>query len=157
MLRYPEKIAALVVHMPTQRYLRDHGLPDEHLLFKIHPPSEAAIQGLPDGTDLLCVGADQDTLDLCIDTMSGTVVEVHRTDGSVWHVNSGVPQFVQCLEEFSRRYPFGQSSNDLDTAETAANEFAAAIRRIDETALDMENGYWDSIIFDITNGDYAAP
>jgi hypothetical protein len=155
-MKYPPEVATKVAHNGAQRYLVDHGLPDQHLLFKIYPPSDVTVRRMPDGNEALLIGVDRNVLDLCIDGRSGAVIEVNRIDESVWHVNGSVRQFVECLEEFNRRYPFGESSNDLDAAEMAADEFASAVREIDDAALDTEQGYWDSVIFDIANGDYAA-
>jgi hypothetical protein len=156
LVKYPREVATKVVHTGAQQDLVDHGLPDQHLLFTIYTPSDTALRRLPGGREVLVIGDDRKALDLCIDVHSGAVIEVNRSDGSVWLVNSSVRQFVRCLEEFSRRYPFGESSNDLDNAEAAADELASTIREIDDAAIDTERGYWGSIIFDIGNGDYAA-
>jgi hypothetical protein len=155
-VKYPFEVAGRVAHAATQRHLIEEGLPDGHLLFEIYPPSDVTVRRLPGGTDGLIIGSDHGDLDLCIDMTSGVVVEVNRTDDSLWHVNGDVQKFAQCLEEFRRRYPFGESSNDPEATDAAAHALMTAIRQIDDTALDDEHGYWDSILFDIANGDYAA-
>lgn len=155
-MRYPAYIADQVRDPAARQHLQDEGLPDEHVLFRIYPPSKAVLRHLPNGKEALCIGVDHEVLDLCIDVDSGAVFEIHSADDSVWHVNASTQQFAMCLDAFSRRYPFGDSSNDLDVAEQGAAEFAAEVRAIDNSALDAEGCFWDTVVVDILSGDYAA-
>ncbi|TWJ07721.1 SUKH-4 immunity protein of toxin-antitoxin system [Stackebrandtia albiflava] len=132
------------------------GLPREHLLFGYSLPFLHRVDGY------LAIGAGGDGVDFCVNVRTGQVVTVCSLDGSVWHVNDSVSQFVASLNAFSEGFPYGVVNGDLDDADAALDErerltdgFKATLLEIDSSVLRQDPGYWSSILDDIAIGDYS--
>lgn len=154
-VRYTEEAVAPLESSQAKAYLVHQGMPEDHLLFRAYSSDEVHPAASPDGRTWLCVGEVGDAEKLCVDVRSGHVADLNDISGEVWHVNASVAQFAQSLAAFAARFPFYPADDDMERKEKAAENLRSVLSSLDPTALEGDAGYWDTILFDVANGDYA--
>jgi hypothetical protein len=154
-VRYAESVLAPLEDSRAKAYLQAQGLPDEHLLFAAYAPAEVSVKESGGGRRWLCVGSLGDGRHLGVDLQTGEAADIDEDAGETWHVNADVEKFAATLVAFERMFPFYPADNDMERKERAAEALRALILEIDPTAFDEDPGYWNTVVFDVANGDYA--
>jgi hypothetical protein len=155
MTRYPEATVAEVHDDDARSFLVEQGVPTDHLLFRANDPSEVFRIESNDGRIWVCIGSVGESEHLCVDARTGSVAGINPDTGDVWHVNSSVRAFAQSLAVFADGYPFYPPDNDAEQQEQAAERLRRTLLNIDATALREDPGFWNTILFDVANGDYT--
>ncbi|WP_285101058.1 SUKH-4 family immunity protein [Promicromonospora sp. MEB111] len=154
-VKYSKQALADLRNEPAKRFLSEVGLPAEDLLFGFAEPTTRRVEANGGARTIIRVGEGGDGADFCADVVSGEVVFLNLADNSVWHVSASPEQFLACLEEFARRYPFGSIEGELEEREVLAEALKEALLAIDSTVFDDDPGYWFTILNDVAIGDYA--
>ncbi|NJQ04591.1 SUKH-4 family immunity protein [Streptomyces lonarensis] len=140
---------------PARRFLGDVGLPADNLLFGFAEPIARQVEAYGSEREFIRVGESGDDEEFCVDIDTGEVVCINLADASVWHVSESPEKFLACLEEFTSRYPYGESASELEDREVMANTLKEALLAIDATVFDEDPGYWYTILGDVAIGDYS--
>lgn len=157
MVKFDADAVAVLRDEASRDFLIDTGLPDSHLLFTAALPETRMIRyGAGPAKELLVIGSSDPLASFGIDIVTGSVNLVHSQDLSVLHVNSSVLRFAKCLERFAEGCPFGSANAELELLEHLAEAFGRELTAIDPSALEEDPGFWNDILFDIANSDYAA-
>ncbi|WP_053755484.1 SUKH-4 family immunity protein [Streptomyces sp. MMG1533] len=153
--RYTPESLSSVRDATARRLLAEVGLPSDHLLFAATGPAARSVRANGSERHLLKLGQGGDYDEYCIDIDSGEIVSLNTEDSSVWHVNESASAFLECLEEFAARFPYGDEESEPEEWEERAGELREALVRIDGTALSEDPGFWHSLLHDVAIGDYA--
>ncbi|GAA4018456.1 SUKH-4 family immunity protein [Streptomyces sp. NBC_01352] len=153
--RYTPESLSSVRDANARRLLTEVGLPEDHLLFTATSPAERTVRANGSERRLLKLGQGGDYDEYCIDIDSGEIVSLNTEDSSVWHVNESASTFLQCLEEFATRFPYGDEETEPEVWEELAGQLGEALSRIDRTTLSEDPGFWHSLLHDVAIGDYA--
>jgi hypothetical protein len=70
-------------------------------------------------------------------------------------VNADLERFVTSVEEFDARAPFYEGHITAEQLEESALALRSRLAEIDPTSLREEDGFWDTLIFDVGLGDYS--
>lgn len=145
------------IHDPEVRAaVASCSVPSDGYLFDPTGVSGSTWVPVRDGA-FLVLGTVTEDQEICLDTRDGSVIARSTWDHEAQAmVNRDLGSFARCLEIFEASLPFYQTSNDLEEAESAATNFAAAIRSLGDETIDDPNSFWQMIIHDIESGDYNA-
>ncbi|MGA4856447.1 SUKH-4 family immunity protein [Streptomyces koyangensis] len=154
--QYSIEYIACVRKSAAREYLFSIGLPVEHVLFSA---SEAAGGGgveNVEGRDLLKLGSGGDGDDAyCVDSETGEVLYRGSDDPSLFFVNSSPRKFSECLSVFEVETVRSAGEDDPEMLEELADLLGRSLGEIDPLALRDDPGFWRSILFDVTIGDYV--
>jgi hypothetical protein len=153
--RYTPESLSSVRDANARRLLTEAGLPEDHLLFAATSPVARTVRANGSERHLLKLGQGGDYDEYCIDIDSGEIVSLNTEDSSVWHVNQSVSTFLECLEEFTTRFPYGDEETEPEEREELAGQLGEALSRIDRTTLNEDPGFWHSLLHDVAIGDYT--
>jgi hypothetical protein len=91
-----------------------------------------------------------------VDPVGGQVTYVSDYDLEPMHVNVSVGAFGESLRLFEEATNRLLEGFDSSVFVAAADALGTAIEAIDPSALGDEDGFWPSMLADVTNGDYTA-
>ncbi|MFF1397018.1 SUKH-4 family immunity protein [Streptomyces sp. NPDC058287] len=106
-------------------------------------------------TRFICFGHTGSSGSVLLNTVTGAVVESDDELESVSLVNSSLETFTACVKGVIERFPFYSEGADENEWESAADDVARLVRRVDPAAF-VEGGYWHEMTSDIRMGDYAT-
>lgn len=153
--RFSPQAVASVTDLPSRQFLIDVGLPAEHLLFTASEPLLRVVAAGDIDRRLLRVGKSGRD-EFLVDCSSGEVVYLSDVDSSVMHVNESPKKFLECLQEFMSRFPYGEGNLDIAEREALADQLRVALLKVDDTAFIEDPGFWHSIVDDVAMGDYSS-
>lgn len=88
-----------------------------------------------------------------VNVATGEIVHIPAAGSSdINPVNSTLKQFCESVESVIQRYPFDDSSSDL---EEVAEELRQELSQIDAAAA-AHNGFWETFTDDVAMGDYVT-
>lgn len=148
---YPAQDISSLSDADARIVLTETGILRDHLLFAARktPRQEVAMGGRPS----LLIGEVGGGDGLFVDAASGDVFTV-GADGE-WQVNATLRQFAESLELFEDSYPFYPANSPLEVREAAVSRLRAGLVAIDQTSVEEDPGFWNTILFDVGIGDYA--
>lgn len=120
----------------------------------------------PDGYSLLRLGDVMLATALCVDPMTGRVVEIWdsgrlralRIGKLPWResfVNSTLGKFVETATAVIDRLPYYHGDSSLEERRSVARELGAMIESIDPPAMDSDL-FWSTFVDDVEIGDFAT-
>lgn len=92
---------------------------------------------------------------MCLDPVTGEVVQVLGTNSSRWFVNSTLEAFVATVRDVSTAFPFYSDDAPEAEIEAAAKRVVEIIRRVDAEAL-VPDRYWSTFVDDMRIGDWST-
>jgi len=92
---------------------------------------------------------------MCLDPVTGEVIQLVGASSSRWFVNSTLAAFTTSIREVSTAFPFYQDDATSADIEAAAQRVSEIIRRVDDQAL-VPDRYWSTFIDDMRTGDWAT-
>ncbi|MFJ8113152.1 SUKH-4 family immunity protein [Streptomyces sp. NPDC096132] len=91
-----------------------------------------------------------------VDCATGTIDYIEEHTFSVLHVSDSPRSFARCLAAFEG----ATSGTTLDTSPEEWTDIAESLERtiaeIDPSALREDPGFWHSLLFDVSSGDYVG-
>lgn len=90
---------------------------------------------------------------VCLDPISGEVVEMVDTNEPPTFVNDSLGAFVRTAQVVFSLFPFHSRGADVEERDRSATMVAAHIRRIDPSAM-LPDRFWSALVDDITVGDF---
>lgn len=131
------------------------GLPKSFVSARYRASEALSVTSDEDGHELVRFGSTILDGSMCLDPRSGEVVELVGPARKRVFVNSSLPAFTSVVRDVSRAFPFYPDGATDEEIDAAAERAAEIIRRVDEEAL-VADGYWSTVISDITIGDWAT-
>jgi hypothetical protein len=155
--RYAVSYVERVEDRAAREFLTTVGLPASVILFT----ADETEAGGPEGGG----AADREAIRIgygvegegsyYVDCATGAVLYIEEHAYSEFHVSDSPQSFARCLEAFER----ATSGTTIDTAPEEWTEIAESLERtiaeIDPSALREDPGFWHSLLFDVSSGDYV--
>jgi hypothetical protein len=118
--------------------------------------AEPLVVDSPSGTRLVRFGNTMLYGGIYLNPSTGEVLELVDHPGATpLPVNTTLERFTMTVKTVIEMFPFYSDNSELEDRVKAAKEIAAAIRRIDPTALTPDS-FWGTFIDDVINGDFAT-
>ncbi len=173
MVHFPEPTG--IPHGWDKEMLRN-GVPKEFLGLYDAAPTLTLLT-VQDDRQFVCFGTSGDDNHLCLDPLTGAVVEIidvatatpyksSGVHGSPIFVNSRLDQFIAAVHAVVARFPFedgvpdqewDREDGDLITPwAQSANELLETLSRIDPVAMADRRGFWMTFVSDVLIGDYSV-
>ncbi|MBB2947667.1 hypothetical protein FB565_007438 [Actinoplanes lutulentus] len=156
--RYSAPYVSVVREDQAREQLQSVGLPEVALVFTPHEPASGTAD-LVDvlGRDLLRIGFEEEPgSDFFVDPAKGEIVFARMPARESYFVNSSPAAFRECLALLDAAVKELTGPYDLDPFLERTEQLRASIRAVDPLAVSDDDGYWQSLLFDVSNGDYAT-
>jgi hypothetical protein len=113
-----------------------------------------AIVDIPSRGRMIRFGEGTMPSNFCIVPRTGEVVDLSCVPDHEF-VNSSLTQFVRVVKAVTGRFPFYDTSDDLDERNRVGDELAAMIEEIDPPAMEIDL-FWSTFVDDIRIGDFPT-
>ncbi|ACU75788.1 hypothetical protein Caci_6957 [Catenulispora acidiphila DSM 44928] len=147
MHRYPQEYVATVRAADARDYLVTTGLPEQSSIFVAAEGGELSAGG----RDLLQVSDAENGGSYFIDRDSGEIMLWDGELGNLVYVNASPRQFGESVAIFEE----ATAGSSQDEAEEIAARLRVELETLDPSALRDETGFWQSLLMDVSIGDYA--
>jgi hypothetical protein len=123
-----------ISHAKSRDFLARRGVPRDSLVFSATEPSRAAewVQG---NRRQVVLGDPADR---------------------VWPVNSGIEEFVRCLEAAQQIFPYYLAGAEPEEHVQVANRLKTLLRQIDPEPYEAEGAFWASFVHDVSIGNFCT-
>lgn len=151
MIVYPPDQLAAVTDPQSRHILAERGLPDRAL------PGFQAARALRryGDTGYLELGTDSGgDAYLLLDPGTGGVLVASKWVDEIAPVNTSLAAFVACQDMLADAAPFYPADADLDELDEIAQRLRDRLEAIDPASVADPDGYWQSFIWDVAQGDY---
>jgi hypothetical protein len=151
MIVYPPDQVAGVADAGARRILTGRGLPEEAL-----PGFRAAARLCRYGrTGYLELGTEAGgDAHILLAPATGAVLLGSRWVADISPVNESLCAYVESQDLLARAAPFYHRDADFEDLEAVAGRLRDALAAIDATSVADPDGYWQSFIWDVAQGDY---
>ncbi len=92
---------------------------------------------------------------MCLDPVTGEVVQLVGRSSNRFFVNSTLASFTRLVREVSNAFPFYSDDASRDEIMAAAEAVSEIVRKVDGEAL-VPDRYWSTLIDDMRMGDWAT-
>lgn len=138
-------------------FLTTVGLPTVAPLFT---PDEAAAcdqeKGRPTDREVVRLGhAPEAEGYYCMDCATGAVLYIEAYAYATFHVSGSPQAFAKCLEVFERTTSEAPADAEPEAWEDIAESLRRSLEEIDPSTLCDDPGFWHSLLFDVSIGDYS--
>lgn len=144
-----------VSHAKSREFLARRGVPRVSLVFSATEPSRAAewVQG---NRRYVVLGDYTENEHFVLDTERGSIHFGADPADRVWPVNSGIEEFVRCLEAAQQIFPYYLAGAEPEEHVQVANRLKTLLRQIDSEPYEAEGAFWASFVHDVSIGDFST-
>ncbi|MFE4538586.1 SUKH-4 family immunity protein [Streptomyces scopuliridis] len=142
-----------VSHTGSRQFLAGEGVPKISLVFSATDPNQVAewVQG---SRRYVVLGDYTEDEHLVLDVDLGSVHFGAGATDPVWPVNSGIQEFVRCLEAVQRDFPYYPATAEPHEHAKVADRLEALLRQIDPASFEADGAFWASFVHDVSIGDF---
>ena len=108
-----------------------------------------------DGGTLISFGSTLLDGAMCIDPLTGGVVQLVGKSSNRLFVNSTLASFTRVVREVSKAFPFYPDDASTEEINAAAQAVSEIVRKVDSDAL-VPDRYWSTLIDDMRMGDWGT-
>lgn len=153
--RWTADRVTVLSHEGSCRFLTEEGIPERSLLFTAAEPGDAAewVQG---ARRYVVLGDYTEDEHFVLDAETGSVHFGTDATDPVWPVNSGIREFVRCLEVTEGEFPFYAAGATSEEKVRVASRLEVLLRDVDPESFEAEGAFWMSFIHDVSIGDFST-
>jgi len=154
-IRWGTDRLAAVSHPGSREFLAREGIPDALLVFTAADPDEV-VEWVQGSRRYVVLGDYTEDEHFVLDADLGSVHFGTGPEDPVWPVNSGVREFVRCLETAQRDFPYYPAGAKREEHVRVADRLAELLRRIDPQPFEAEGAFWPLFVHDVSIGDFST-
>ncbi|MER8073682.1 SUKH-4 family immunity protein [Streptomyces sp. NPDC094034] len=153
-VRWTTDSLTVVSHTESRQFLAREGVPKISLVFNATDPYQA-VEWVQGGRRYVVLGDYTDDEHFVLDADLGSVHFGAGAADLVWPVNSGVQEFVRCLEAVQGNFPYYPATAEPQEQAKVADRLEALLRQIDPAPFEADGSFWASFVHDVSIGDFS--
>ena len=104
---------------------------------------------------LVCFGRTWLTDPICVEPVTGQVVEIRPNSADVYVVNSSLRQFTDTVRATIQALPYYEDGSNDEEVRAAVTRLSGIIRDIDPPAM-IRHRFWSTFVEDVEMGDFTT-